>query len=58
MELFYNVEVGNSNPEDTSYYIKLTENNDVYIVDKSGTMYCRESSSPAVCSATLGIDTW
>jgi hypothetical protein len=54
----YNVEVGNSNPEDTSYYIKLTENNDVYIVDKS--WYDVLSGiviNPPYVPATLGIDT-
>jgi hypothetical protein len=53
----YNVEVGNSNPEDTSYYIKLTENNDVYIVDKS--WYDVLSGiviNPPYVPATLGID--
>ena len=31
----YEVQVGDSNPEGTTYYVRLASNNDVYTVDKS-----------------------
>ncbi len=52
----YDVQVGNSNPEGTTYYIKLTENDDVYIVDKSWYDVLADIiTNPPYVPATLAI---
>ena len=53
----YNVLVGDSNPEVTTYYVKLTSNNDVYTVDKSWyDVLAAIVTSPPYIPATLAID--
>ena len=53
----YEVQVGNSNPEGTTYYVKLVENNDVYIVDKSWYDSIEGIiTNPPYVPATLAID--
>ena len=53
----YNVLVGDSNPEKTTYYTKLASNNDVYTVDKSWyDVLAAIVTSPPYIPATLTID--
>ena len=53
----YEAQVGDSNPEGTTYYVKLTENNDVYTVDKSWyDVLAGIITNPPYVPATLKLD--
>ncbi len=53
----YEVLIGDSNPEGTTYYVKLSSNNDVYTVDKSWyDTLAGIISDPPYVQATLAID--
>ena len=53
----YNVLVGDSNPDVTTYYVKLASNSDVYTVDKSWyDVLAAIVTSPPYVPATLAID--
>jgi hypothetical protein len=54
----YEIYVGDSNPEGTTYYIRLASNTDVYTVDKSWYDVLADIiTNPPYVAATLGIDT-
>jgi hypothetical protein len=54
----YEIYVGDSNPEGTTYYIRLASNNDVYTVDKSWYDVLADIvTNPPYVQATLKIDT-
>jgi Domain of unknown function (DUF4340) len=54
----YEIYIGDSNPEGTTYYIRLASNNDVYTVDKSWYDVLADIvTNPPYIQATLGIDT-
>lgn len=57
-DVVYDVQVGDSNPEGTTYYVKLSNLNDVYTVDKSWYDVLADIiSNPPYIPATLAIGT-